>query len=102
MLLWPSSGFHKIFFRCRLGFRAAQNLVELAGDVALETADDLFLGLAFGGAASLWGADNRFRLLSWGFFVRLRSGSVLVDQSIHCAAALKSDASRTVGNQRRR
>jgi hypothetical protein len=50
----------------------------------------------------VWGADNRFRLLNWGFFVRLRSGSVLVDQSIHCAAALKSDVSRTVGNQRRR
>jgi hypothetical protein len=51
---------------------------------------------------TLWGADNRFQLLSWSFVVRLRSGSVLVDQSIHHAAALESDVSWTVGNQRGR
>jgi hypothetical protein len=44
MLLWSSSGFRKIFCLRRLGFRAGQNLLELARDVPLETADDLFLG----------------------------------------------------------
>src|SRR5258708_11013167 len=46
-----SSGLGKIFCLCCRGFRADQNLVELAGDVALEAADDLFLGQAFGGAS---------------------------------------------------
>ena len=48
------------------------------------------------------GCGNRFQLLSWSFVVRLRSGSVLVDQSIHHAAALESDVSWAVGNQRGR
>src|ERR1700691_2518336 len=33
------------------GFRAGQELVDLAGDISFEAADDLFLGQALGGAA---------------------------------------------------
>jgi hypothetical protein len=46
---FESSGCWKIISWERFGFGPGQNLVELAGDVALETADDLFLGQAFFG-----------------------------------------------------
>lgn len=40
---------------------------------------------------AVWGAVIRFRLLSRGFRVGLRGGPVLVDQPVHCAAALEPD-----------
>jgi hypothetical protein len=67
MLLCLSSGCWKIVSLDYLGFWPGQNLVELAGDVSLEAADDLFLGQAFGGAAILYRSKIGFGSLTCRF-----------------------------------